>query len=39
MTLFGLSWLWRAQTSSYELLHMTREQFSVACSITSDLEL
>ena len=35
----GSSWLWLAQTSSYQLLCMTSEQCSVACHVTSDLEL
>ena len=35
----GSSWLWLAQTSSYQLLRMTSEQCSAACHVTSDLEL
>ena len=34
----GSSWLLLAQTSSYQLLHMTSEQYSAACHITSDSE-
>ena len=35
----GLGWLWLAQSGSCWLLHMTSEQCSVACHVTSDLEL
>ena len=35
----GSSWLWLAQTSSYQLLRMTSEQCSLACRVTSDSEL
>ena len=35
----GSNWLCLAQTSSYQLLHMTSEQCSVACRVTSDSEL